>query len=346
MCAVMLLPRSRVMGYNECVKKAVRQPGKKLRVAILKGGPSHEHEVSLKSAENVSRFLNAERYDHRHILIAKSGEWEVPLEELGRHADVAFIAMHGGYGEDGGVQLDLESVGIPYTGSRAAASALAMNKFLTLRLFQDAGLTVPFSLLVTKKEWETKPDSVMDQVRYYVHFPAVVKPNADGSSVGVHIVNDRNELVNAVLHVLSFSREALIQTFIRGREMTCGVLDRGYAGSAFPLLPTEIVPRVSGFFDYRAKYEVGGSVEVTPPENLSLVYRERIQRAALEAHRLVGARGFSRTDMILAPSGEVFVLEINTIPGLTETSLLPQAAAASGISFAELLDTIIESAFH
>jgi D-alanine-D-alanine ligase len=334
------------MRYNESVKKGGQSKGKKLRVAVLKGGPSHEHEVSLKSAENVSRYLNSERYDHRHILISKGGEWEVPLAELDRCADVAFIAMHGAYGEDGGVQLDLESVGIPYTGSNAATSALAMNKFLTLRLFHDAGLTVPFSLLVSAHEWETKPDSVMDQVRYYVHFPAVVKPNADGSSVGVHIVRDRDELVHALLNVLSFSREALIQTFIHGREMTCGVLDRGYEGSAFPLLPTEIVPKVSGFFDYRAKYEVGGSSEVTPPANLSSAYRELIQRTAVRAHQLVGARGFSRTDMILAPSGEVFVLEINTIPGLTETSLIPQAAAASGISFPEFLDLIIDASLR
>ncbi|MEK7513195.1 MAG: D-alanine--D-alanine ligase family protein [Patescibacteria group bacterium] len=319
---------------------------RKLRVAILKGGPSHEHEVSLRSAENVARHLDRSRYEPHQILISKNGEWAVVPEALRHGTDVAFIAMHGAYGEDGAVQRELETAGIPYTGSRPAPSALAMNKFVSGRLLHDAGLTVPYSLLIPKFIWNAETDRILDQLRYYFHFPVVVKPNADGSSVGVSIVRDRDELIRAILDVLSFSREALVQTFIEGRELTCGVLDYGFPESAFALLPTEIIPHVSPFFDYCAKYETGGSDELTPPPNLSGAYVKLTQAAAQKAHRLVGARGFSRTDMILTPQGELFVLEINTIPGLTEQSLVPKAAAASGIPFPNLLDLLLEGAFR
>jgi D-alanine-D-alanine ligase len=298
----------------------------------------------VKSAANVCKNLAAEKYDVRSVFISKKGKWEVSPKELRKFADVAFIALHGEYGEDGGVQADLEEAGIPYTGSASAASALAMNKFLTLRLFKEQGLGVPLSLLVTTGEWNADPDAILDRVRYRIQFPAVVKPNRDGSSVGVHIVTDSSGLVQALLNIFAFSREALVQPLITGREFTCGVLDHGFPASASPLLPTEIVPQVSSFFDYRAKYEPGGSLEITPPENLPDAVVDSIRRTAVTAHRLVGARGFSRTDMFLTPQGELYVLEINTIPGLTEQSLLPKAAAVSGISFSELLNRVIEAA--
>jgi len=162
--------------------------------------------------------------------------------------------------------------------------------------------------------------------------------------VGVTIVLSPEELYQSFDKVFEISREALVQNFIQGREMTCGVLDQGWRESAYPLLPTEIIPKISSFFDYRAKYEPGGSDEITPPPNLKDHLVRDLQKAAILAHRILGAKGFSRTDMILAENGKIYMLELNTIPGLTEQSLLPKAAQASGISFQDLLDHIIRAA--
>jgi D-alanine-D-alanine ligase len=307
------------------------------------GGPSHEHEVSLKSGKKVAAGLHPEHYEGNTVLIDKKGKWAIHPEDLQDIADVAFIAMHGNYGEDGTIQSMLDEAGIPYTGSNALSSALAMNKFLSGQLFRTHGLVTPLTFLVNKKDWEENPTSAMMPFRQYLTFPIVVKPNNNGSSVGVYIVKNREGFEEAMKNVFAISREALIQAFIRGREVTCGVLDQGWAHSAYPLLPTEIIPRSSHFFDYDAKYTPGASEEQTPAR-ISDTLTKEIQRAAVAAHRIVGAKGFSRTDMIIDPQGNAFVLEINTIPGLTEESLLPKAALATGISFDELLHRIIQAA--
>jgi len=316
----------------------------KKKIAVLMGGPSSEHEVSLKSGENVVKNINPEKYEARKVFISKKGEWEIPPENLKNQADVAFIALHGTYGEDGTIQSILDQVQIPYTGSNAAASALAMNKFLSLRLFRDAGLTTPMSLFVSKHDWHKNPFKIFNWVDHYAGYPLVVKPNDNGSSVGVYIPKNRGEFIGALENIFGISRGALLQNFVQGREMTCGVLDYGPAETAFPLLPTEIIPQVSDFFDYRAKYEPGGSLEITPPPKLTDYLMRALQKAAVQAHRLVGARGFSRTDFIVDKKGDIYILEINTIPGLTEQSLIPKAAQVSGIPFGDLIDIVIQSA--
>ncbi|MDO8469862.1 MAG: D-alanine--D-alanine ligase family protein [bacterium] len=313
---------------------------KKLRVAVLGGGPSHEHEVSLKSAENVARHLPKDRYEVREVTISKKGEWPVPLAELIRDTDIAFIALHGAYGEDGTVQAELDAAGVPYTGSGALASALAMNKFVSGQVLERNGIAIPLSLLVHVGEWERDPDLVLERIGRYIGYPVVTKPNASGSSVGVGIARDRDELVRGLLVVFAISRDALIQTFIEGREFTCGVLDDGIERSATALLPTEIVPQVSAFFDYRAKYEPGGSLEVTPA-NLPETTLAALRRTAVAAHRALGCRGISRTDFMLNGRGNLFVLEVNTIPGLTAESVIPKAAAATGLAFPDLLEMLI-----
>lgn len=317
---------------------------KRKRVIVLKGGPSAEHEVSLNSARNVARNLNRGQYEPTEIFITKGGEWEVPLMELKKDSDIAFIAMHGAYGEDGTLQSILDAEGIPYTGSGALASALAMNKFLTGRLLNDAGIATPRSYLLSRTGWHENVPRVWDWTRYFAGYPAVVKPNNSGSSVGVVIVKKKDEMVPALEEVFRISREALIQPFIEGREVTCAVLDHGIWKSAHALLPTEIIPQVSSFFDYEAKYRPQGSLEITPAR-IPDSFTQQIQRLAVATHNLVGAKGFSRTDMILGRDGNIHVLEINTIPGLTTESLLPKAAEASGIPFDRLLDQIIEAAF-
>lgn len=309
------------------------------------GGPSHEHEVSLKSGEQVLKYLNPERYEKKAVLIEKTGEWEIPAKHLKHYADVAFIALHGPYGEDGTVQDVLDSVGMPYTGSGAKESALAMNKFLTGRFLKEAGMSVPLTILVTESHWQKEPLMIAQRIRHYFGYPIVIKPNNNGSSVGTTIVSKEENLTPAFNEAFNVSREALIQEFIRGRELTCGVIDRGAAGTEIALLPTEIIPRLSHFFDYKAKYEDGGSDEITPPPNLPEHLVKQVQKTALQVHRLIGCKGFSRTDFILDKKGELYVLEINTIPGLTQASLLPKAALVSGIGFSELLDKLIHTAF-
>ncbi|MDO8556878.1 MAG: D-alanine--D-alanine ligase [Candidatus Jorgensenbacteria bacterium] len=319
---------------------------KRLKVAVLMGGPSSEHEVSLKSGGKVLSGLDAARYEPFSVTISKTGEWVLPCAELKNKSDVAFVAMHGTYGEDGTVQSMLDDHKIPYTGSGAAVSALAMNKFLSGQLFRRAGFSVPHTFLIPKLTWEGDEKlKILRAAFNYISSPCVVKPNNQGSSLGVRIVKTADELKDALDHAFTFTREALVQRFIPGREFTCGVLDHGWTESAFPLLPTEIIPIASHFFDYNSKYEPGAAEEITParlPQHLT----RAVQQAALGAHRFIGARGFSRTDMIIDKHGEVYVLEINTIPGLTEESLLPKAALASGIQFPKLLAILVSSALR
>ena len=325
------------------MKASHRKKHKKKKVKVLMGGPSSEHEVSLKSGQKVVENLHPDFYDAEPIFISKKGVWEREPEVLRDEADVAFIAMHGNYGEDGTVQSILESAGIPYTGSSALTSALAMNKYLAGELFRRKGLAVPLTFHVTKKEWTHDRDAVVGRLKHYLSFPIVVKPNNQGSSVGVSIVKNWDGFLEAMRKAFTHSREALVQACIQGKEVTCGVLDQGWKGSEYPLLPTEIVPRTSHFFDYDAKYQSGGSDEITPARISDHLLKE-VQRTALAAHTSVGAKGATRTDMIIDPHGTIYVLEINTIPGMTEASLLPKAAVASGIPFSELLHRIIQAA--
>ena len=318
-------------------------PNKRLRIKVLVGGPSSEHEVSLKSGEQVLKNLNPERYDAERVLIDKYGFWQKSPEEIKKDTDLVFIAMHGTYGEDGTVQSMLDAVKLPYTGSSAPVSALAMNKFVTARTASYHGLSAPLSFLIAEQEWLARPAEVWRRVGPFLHFPVVVKPNNQGSSVGVTIAKNKAEAEIALTEIFKISSEALIQQFIQGRELTVGVLDQGFVDSAYALPPTEIKPKSSHFFDYRAKYEIGASEEITPAP-LGEALTRVVQSAAKQLHKAVGAKGFSRTDLILDSNKQVFILEINTIPGLTETSLLPQQAAEAGITFSELLDRIIDAA--
>jgi len=246
--------------------------------------------------------------------------------------------------EDGGAQEILESQKIPYTGSGHGASALGMNKFLSLRHFVDNGLTVPPTVFITRDELLDDAYPIFKNLEHRFGYPVVLKPNNQGSSLGVSVAKNRDEMIEGFANIFSFSNEAIAQPFIAGREITCGVLDHGWPESAYALLPTEIIPETSDFFDYVSKYESEESKKITSP-SLSRHLINSLRQTALWTHQTIGARSFSRTDMILDKKGNIFVLEINTIPGLTEQSLLPKAAEVSGISFPKLLDKIVESAF-
>ena len=336
---------------------------KKLRVAVLAGGKSAEHQVSIATASEVLSHLNHQKYEAFPVYISKDGfSWQIlesgqffalqtslesnkseeknqnlsvekeahnGVEEIKKTGvDIAFIALHGPFGEDGTVQGFLELVGIPYTGSGVLASALGMDKIASRRLFSHAGLTVPKSLSLKKGE-------KTDHVWRFFQPPVVVKPSNQGSSIGVTIVRKKDHLTKSLGIAFSFSHLAIVEEYLDGIEVTCAVL-----GSDNPqTLPlVEIRPK-NEFFDFEAKYNETKCEEIVPaqiPENVA----KKAQKAALAAFKSLGCRVFARVDMIIKDS-KPYVLEVNTIPGLTSVSLLPKAAVAAGISYSDLLDKII-----
>jgi len=259
-----------------------------------------------------------------------------------RSAEVVFIAIHGRYGEDGIVQGFLELAGVPYTGSDVLASALAMDKLKSYELFGFHGLKVPRYIHFSHTQW--KKEKIANKIKEQLEFPCVVKPSNCGSSVGITIVREIEDLEKAIGLASSYSANILAQEYIFGSEVTCAVLDEGGDKEPIALPPTQIIPQESEFFDYHAKYTAGATEEITPPR-LPAEIIQNIQAIALKAHRIIGCSGMSRTDMIVGDD-DIYVLETNTIPGMTETSLYPQAAAAVGISFPELLDKIIQAALN
>jgi D-alanine-D-alanine ligase len=306
----------------------------KMRVALLAGGKSAEREVSLKSGEQVFRVLDKERYE----VLRYDPRDDLPrLAQEAPSIDVALIILHGRMGEDGTIQGFLDLLNIPYQGSGVLGSALAMNKVLSKQLYSQAGLPIA-SFVVMDRTGSQSPSAVLDQLG----LPVVVKPEHEGSSIGLSIVRSADQLPKALEEAWRFDRRCLVEKFIPGVEITGGVLGNDSL-QALPLV--EIIPGADHeFFDYTAKYTPGASDEICPAR-VSAQITSKAQEYAMRAHRALCCKGYSRTDMIVSDN-EVFVLETNTIPGMTQTSLLPQAAAAAGISFSSLLDRLIELALE
>jgi len=261
--------------------------------------------------------------------------------------DVVFIALHGKGGEDGTVQGLLELLGLPYTGSGVLASALAMDKVMSKRVFKAAGIPVIDAIFVTRAKLagcseEEFRQASLREVEAALGFPVFVKPNAGGSTCGCSLVSGADDLYRAVQEALEFDEIALIEKYVRGVEITIGVVD--FVDEPVTALPViEIVPK-GEYYDYESKYSAGGSEHIIParlPERLL----KQAQQIAVQCHELLGCRAVSRTDIIVS-NDELFVLEVNTIPGMTPTSLLPQAAEYAGISFPQLLDRIIHASIH
>ncbi|MEW6220020.1 MAG: D-alanine--D-alanine ligase [Thermodesulfobacteriota bacterium] len=301
----------------------------RLRVALIAGGTSGEREVSLKGAAGVEQSLDPARYAVRRYdpacdlprLAAEAGE-----------IDFAFILLHGPLGEDGTMQGFLDLLGIPYQGAGVLGSALAMHKGLAKLLYRQAGLAVPAGRLLCRGQ-SVDPAALVAALG----LPLFVKPARQGSSLGMSRVGQAQELLPALEKAWALDREVLVEAFIPGREITGGVLGNDEL-LALPIV--EIIPGDGfAFFDYEAKYQPGASREICPAE-LPPDLTRRAQASALAAHRALHLRGYSRTDMIVR-GDELVVLETNTIPGMTPTSLLPQAAAAVGLPFPALLDRLI-----
>jgi D-alanine-D-alanine ligase len=306
----------------------------KLRLALIAGGKSAEREVSLKSGEQVFQALDKAKYDIRRY------DPRDDLERLVQDApqlDAALVIMHGRGGEDGTLQGLLDLLGIPYQGSGVLGSALGMNKELSKILYQQAGLKVSRALFFDKGEAPSP-----EEIEAHLGLPVVIKPVNEGSSIGVAKARSREELEKGLKAAFLYDHRVLVEEFLQGVEVTGGVLGNRRL-TALPLV--EIVPSEKyDFFDYEAKYKPGASTEIVPAR-LDEAIAQRAREVALTAHRALQCRGYSRTDMIIR-DGEIFVLETNTIPGMTATSLFPQAAQAMGLAFPQLLDRLIELALE
>lgn len=317
-----------------------------IRVGVLRGGPSLEHEVSLKTGESVLRNL-PQKYSAKDIFISKEGEWYLEgkpahHERIFRHIDVVFNALHGEYGEDGKVQQLLESFGVPYTGSGALASALGMNKILARQAFKNAGLKIPSGFEIVLENELNELSETAKKIFKTMPPPWVIKYPSGGSSVGVSIAHNFVDLAGALEKVSAFSSKILIEEYIKGREATCGVIDEFRKQKHYALPIVEIIPPAkSGFFSYDAKY--GGETRELCPTNFDMAVKKEIEKLAIMAHNSIGARHYSRSDFIVSKKG-IYILEINTLPGLTAESLLPKALNAVGSSHKELLEHLISLA--
>ncbi|MCI0589305.1 MAG: D-alanine--D-alanine ligase [Planctomycetes bacterium] len=342
----------------------------RIQIAVVMGGESGEREISLLSGEAVAAALERSRFDVRPVVVAAQGRWLVgrrglrageefdssnfPFEagspaasvrrlaELG--TEVAFLALHGPRGEDGLVQGLLEMERIPYTGPGVLASALAMDKGLARVVLRAAGLPVPEGFEETSARYRRAPDEVLERIAQAVGYPCFVKPLAQGSSLGVSRLPDPSGARAAIDEALSFGVRFLVERAVEGPEVTCAVLGNHLEEDLLALPPVEIVPTRDGFFTMREKYRSDGAEEYCPPRSVPANVVAAVKEIATAAHRALRCDGMSRTDLRVSPDGTPFVLEVNTIPGLTERSLLPKAAVAAGIPFHELCARLVDLA--
>jgi D-alanine-D-alanine ligase len=299
-----------------------RQELKQKKIAVLMGGLSAERDVSLRTGRAISQALTRCGYDVTDIDADR--DLAVQLQTSG--AEVAFIALHGRFGEDGTVQGLLEMLGVPYTGSGVLASSLAMDKVATKKMLCYHGIATPeFAFIRAGQEQQgTLPD-----------YPLVVKPAREGSTIGISIAHNKEELTAGLEEAFRHDDLVLVEQFIAGAEVTVGVLD----GQPLPII--QVVPK-GGFYDYQAKYTPGHTEYLLPAPLPEPMYRE-LQAAAVQVFEAIGCSGAARVDFMVTDSA-FYCLEVNTIPGMTETSLLPKAAGAMGMSFDELVERILAGA--
>lgn len=315
-----------------------------IRVGVLRGGPSNEYDVSLKTGASVLEQLPRDTYAPLDIFIDKIGQWHVrglPVtpERAVRQVDVVFNALHGQYGEDGRVQQILDSYSVPYTGSGALASAIGMHKVLTKEHLRDAGIKMARHVVL--EVTNDIDQRIVDLFRNFSQ-PSVIKPVSSGSSVGVTLAKSFAEFDNGIRRAFQFSPKVLVEEYIKGREATAGVVE-GFRGKPlYALLPVEIVPpSTSTFFDYAAKYS--GETLERVPGNFTKEERTELERLAALVHEKLGLRHYSRSDFIVSPRG-IYFLEVNTLPGLTAESLLPKSLRAVGAELPEFLTHVVQRA--
>ncbi|HVG93480.1 MAG TPA: D-alanine--D-alanine ligase [Planctomycetota bacterium] len=351
----------------------------RIRVAVVMGGPSSEHDVSLRGGANVVDALDRRRYEVRPVMITREGRWRVASKavEGGRGAkgrpagfdplspdvswkehagpwsaiedlvdwktDVALPILHGRFGEDGTIQACLQAAGIRFAGSGVRGSAIAIDKIRTKEVLSFHGVATARFRALSRDDLARGRQALAEEVCRELGTPLVVKDPLGGSSLEVRICDDPGDVALAFETIGAHGDRLLVEGFVKGRELTGGVLDDRERGRPVALPLVELKPRNSRFFDYREKYDAEGAIEICPAEVTPEV--EGAGRSlALKVHELLGLRGVSRTDMILDGDGRLVVLEVNTMPGMTARSLVPQAAAAAGIDFAGVIERLIRTA--
>ena len=302
-------------------------------VAVVMGGPSAEREVSLNTGAAIANALR--EYGYTNVV-----EIDLDPRNFGKQlaeskAEVVFNAVHGLYGEDGRLQTLLEICEMPYTGSGMIASVSCMDKVITKRMLRDAGISTPACLIVNKKE-----SGIKEKIMQRFSLPVVIKPASQGSSIGVEIVKEENQLDEALANAFKYSRDILVEEFIGGKELTVSMMQKDGEVVALPVI--HIAPH-SGTYDYHSKY-TKGATEYICPADLDEETTKKVQEISKQAYEVLGCSGVARADVMLDEEGNGYVLEINTVPGMTATSLVPKAAAAAGISFPELCNIILQSA--
>ena len=350
----------------------------RIRVAVLFGGPSSEHDVSLKGGANVVDALDRRQYEVRPVLITREGKWRLaskaveaggrngkpgrPFDPLAADAgwrdpvnawfglaelvdwktDVALPILHGRFGEDGTIQACLEAAGIRFAGSGVRASAIAIDKLRTKEILAYHGVRTSRFRTVGREDLARSLQTLAGELVAEFGLPLVVKDPLGGSSLEVRICEDVQQVGLALGALSRTSARLLVEAYVKGREFTGGVLDDRERGRPIALPLIEMKPKNAKFFDYREKYDPDGALEICPAD-----VEARVEAAgrslALRVHDLIGLRGVSRTDMILDEAGEFSVLEVNTMPGMTSRSLIPKAAAVAGIEFPDVLDRLIRT---
>ena len=307
------------------------------KITVLRGGPSSEYEVSLKTGDSILKALSDEKYNISDVAITKDNKWflngvEKNPADILKESDLVFNALHGEFGEDGRVQKILDTFGVAYTGSKNIPMALSINKVLTKNEYQKADIKTPIHIEVDKDNYN------LAEIFKTFPMPAVIKPVALGSSVGVNIAQTGIELDEALQEVFKYSDRALVEEYIEGKEATCGVIDGFRGEKIYTLLPVEIIPE-SDFFDYDAKYK-GGTKEICPG-NFSEDEKLELQKLAKKAHQILGLRHYSRSDFIISPKRGIYILETNSLPGLTSESLFPKSLEAIGSNLEEFVEHLI-----
>jgi D-alanine-D-alanine ligase len=334
-----------------------------IHIVIIMGGWSHEREVSMRSGTTVYNTIVGTKYRRRALqvlpdrrvkllgeeVLPEDSTWDAvqpisflaAFEQLAAwNCTVAVLALHGAGGEDGVIQGFLETVGMPYTHSDVRGSAAAMDKEFSKYIYEARGIQTSRYTVISPQD-----DLACILERAQLAFPVVAKPTILGSSFGVHIFFTPEELEKKLESLWEFDKRFILEEYIKGREFTCVILDRGSGNEPQALPVTEIVPGNSEFFDYEAKYTDQATQEITPAE-IDAALAEQIQAVALASHAALKCSSVTRTDVIVSGENEIYVLETNTIPGMTGESLLPKAARAAGMSFSELLDIMIDTAIQ
>jgi len=338
----------------------------KLRVGIIMGGISSEKEVSLESGRNIFSKIDRLRYDPVPIFMdGRAALWEIPLKLLMRNStsdieedlqteaipvpyeslkarvDVAFLGLHGKYGEDGCMQGLLELLGIPYTGSGVLASAIGMDKYVSRRILEISGIDVPRTIPVPRRQWDVHPEAIIHQIVREIGFPCIIKPCREGCSTAVKKIVAPEGLSGALEGAFAWDNLVLAEEFLTGMEVTCGVLG---ADTPEALTPSETIP-TDDVLSLEDKFLYGQGENKTPAR-LPAEQLEKVRETAVGTFRALNLKGYARIDMFVRPDGRVAVLEPNTLPGMTPSTVLFHQAAASGITQAGLIDRIIQSALE